>query len=247
MNKAIKIKQAFNKAESSYDANNVLQLEVGNHLIELTKTYCKKHDYLIDIGCGTGSTTANLASSFRFHTLHAIDIADALLAKAKEKLSAKKNTYIYEADFNKPLGPEQAFDLVFSNMALHWGQNFNACLAELLKLMHSKSMLAFSIPLAGTLSQLKPQYALNPFFTMEKVLTDLKQHGLEIHHQQQKTHTLSFDNLFAALKSIKNVGANYTGRHQSKGLNGKSLLNIRLSQQLTYVIGYFITSLPHAD
>lgn len=237
---AHKIKQAFNKAQASYDINNGLQFAVGKRLINLTKHFCKKPQYLIDIGCGTGATTENLAASLPFKSLHAFDIADALLAKAKERFATRNNVHLYEADFNQALAIPETFDLLFSNMALHWSQDFYSSLGFLTKLMHRDSILAFSIPSLGTLSQLSPQYARHTFFSQAEVLTHLKQHHFHCLYQMQETHRFTFDNLLMALKSIKQVGANYTGQSSTKSLKGKSFFNFHLPQTLTYEIAYFI-------
>lgn len=233
------VKRHFNKANKTYDNHCGLQQSTGEKLIALTRPLINQTNHIIDLGCGTGITTEKLAQAFSYQTFHGLDIAGELLKKTKQRLPG---IFIHESSFDNL--PNQNFDLIFSNMALQWSHDFNHTLSIIKSKLHAQGLLAFTVPLAGTLVELKHHYALNHFLSIDEIKDHLQQNQLTTLIQQTEKISLSFDTLFSALRSIKNVGANYTGRRIHKGLRGKAMVNMRLAQRLTYVIGHFIAKKP---
>src|SRR5947209_2356110 len=80
------IKECFNKAADTYDQHNKVNELIGMKLINSLLIHSKKFKHIIDLGCGTGTTTHSLASHFNYKNFYAIDISDKLLLKAKERL-----------------------------------------------------------------------------------------------------------------------------------------------------------------
>lgn len=239
MNEAQQIKQFFNKASKTYDECSQLQQRIGEKLITLIQQQHSHTNRIIDLGCGTGMVTKKLACTLAHQELLILDIANELLKKANEHLSAFR-FQTHEADFNAIANIEPSFNLIFSNMALQWSSNLSDTLHAMSNKLDAQGIIAFSIPLSGTLTELKYNYDLNNFFSAESIRQKLAILNLNVITHDVEKITLPFDNLFSALKSIKNVGANYTGKPLHKGLRGKSFLYTRMLQQLTYVIGYFI-------
>jgi malonyl-CoA O-methyltransferase len=239
MNEAYRIKQCFNKASQTYDHASVLQQTIGEKLIGLIREQISNADNIIDLGCGTGIVTKKLALTLTPKHLCILDLAEQLLSKAKQHLSSFQ-PHTHEGDFNEITKLNQHFNLVFSNMALQWSINLTNTMEAMHQKLAKQGLIAFSIPLSGTLHELKYHYNVNSFFTSETIKEKLMLAQLEIVAQQKESMTLSFESLFAALQSIKQVGANYTGKRIHKGLRGKSFLSLRMLQPLTYVIGYFI-------
>lgn len=237
MNSSEQIKKHFNKASKTYDEHCGLQQAIGDHLIALIGQHHSSTAKIIDLGCGTGIVTQKLAAAFPHQVFHAIDIAQELLVKANERLPQAK---VYESNFDDLHLTNSEFDLVFSNMALQWSADLSSTFRFIKNKLSADGTLAFSIPLAGTLTELKHNYALNHFFSADVIKDKLAECGLSLTACHEEKTLLAFDNLFSALKSIKHVGANYSGKRIHKGLRGKALLNVRMAQRLTYVTGYFI-------
>src|SRR5262249_1998089 len=151
------------QAEETYDDNCQVQREIGNRLIELVVNDRREFQRIIDLGCGTGLVTAQLANQINYRDFHAIDIADLLLAKAKERL-AHHSIQTYSAYFDRLPTYDFSFDLVFSNMALQWSRCLIASLTCFASLLTPGGLFAFSIPLPGTFNELKPYFSLQYFF-----------------------------------------------------------------------------------
>jgi malonyl-CoA O-methyltransferase len=243
MNEPNSIKRFFNKASNTYDDNTHLQQAIGEKLITLIQQQTLLNPSIIDLGCGTGAVTRRLAIEIPHRHFHAIDIADQLLNIASERLSSF-DIRVYEADFNHLTISDHRYDIAFSNMALQWSTDLSKTIQSITTLLSHQGLLAFSLPLFGTLHELKHQYSLNHFLPAPLIKNKLTDSGLELIYHHTETRVLTFDNLYLALKSIKNMGANYTGKRINKGLRGKSFLSLRMLQQLSYHIGYFIARKP---
>lgn len=235
-----KIKQSFNKAAKSYDNYCDLQLQTGRKLISLTKEHCLNSSRIIDLGCGTGLITRELASALNYENFHAIDFADQLIIKAKKQLS-QYNINVYESDYDS--FNEEHFDILFSNLALHWSPNFTLTLKTLKKAFSKQGIFAFSIPLSGSLHELQP-FAVKHFMDESAVLDIINISGYHLKACVTEQMIFNFDNFLQALKSIKGVGANSTDKQSGSGAHSLIKHMIKSSEKvsLTYKIGYFIVN-----
>lgn len=240
------IRSRFNRAALTYDAHAVIQPDIGKKLIALLNQYTFKSDFIIDLGCGTGTVTKNLIEKYAYKQFFAIDIADTLLLQAKDKL-ALYDINIHSNDFESFSYDGILFDLIFSNMALHWSSNLQNTFNHIAQQSSHHGIIAFSLPLTGTLTELET-LSINAFYSSKSVLKLLKNAGLKILETHYASYVLPFDSWIAALKSIKGIGANYILQQNHASLRGKGLSNrllVTLSEintaiTLTYQVGFFI-------
>ncbi len=240
------VRRCFNKAVSTYDAHCNTQKLIGNTLLNRFLCYTSRVENIIDLGCGTGLITEQLALKFRYKNFYAIDIADKLLLKAKERLTPY-GIKTHEGDFNNFSYKDILFDLAFSNMALHWGLRFDQILFTIHQNLVPRGFIAISLPLVGTFSELV-FCAKNHFLSISDISHLLSKVGFEEIEYFSESLVVNFDSVVTALKTIKAVGANYTLEKLHKSLRGKSFLteHVNLLQRsdgmfsLTYRIGYFI-------
>lgn len=232
-----KLRHYFNKAALLYDQHSNIQQQAGLTLIELIKTHRTSIQKIIDLGCGTGVTTEKLALAFHHQKFYAIDIADQLLEQAKSRL-VPLGICVSAADFEEYNSSGQVFDLAFANMALQWSNNLSALFTRIYSILENNGLLAFSLPLVGTLTELS-DFAINHFFSHQQITAFLQQAGYKNIDFSCHTLTPHFDSLYSAVRSLKAVGANYA--HQKKqGTFDKSMLTQKKGYTLTYHLGYFI-------
>lgn len=241
--KSSQVKKAFNKAADRYDASCELQLKTGLTLIDLLKNHCTNSNNIIDVGCGTGIITKELASAFQYKTFYAIDIADQLLAHAKEKLN-KFNIHFELADYNDMHDIGMFFDVIYANLSLHWSSNFNNTLTSMHTKLRKNGVLAFSIPLVGTFKEIKNYCAINTFYELALIERHILDAGFNIIHTKTQEINFEFNNVLKALRSIKSVGADYVAEENRDNINIAKLKNFIQSNnssfKLNYHIGYFI-------
>lgn len=231
-----KIQHHFNRASHTYDYHCQLQKETGSRLIHLCKMYHPQSKGILDLGCGTGLMTEQLARSYQYENFHAIDISISLLMKARERLKPY-HINIYEYNFDK-LKLTEKFNLIFSNMALHWSNDLAKILQSTHTLLQTDGCLAFSIPLAGSLHELQSNYSINTFYNSSEIFSLLHENNFEILNQAEETLTYSFSSTRDALFSLKKVGASHVNTRLHSGLSSR--FDLKTINQLTYVIGYFI-------
>lgn len=230
------IKKAFNNAASTYDEHCHLQQQVGMHLLKLAKIHQPHADYIIDLGCGTGLITQLISQEYHYSQFYAIDIANELLAKAKQRLA---HVIIEENEFDNIHQYPFYFDLAFSNLALHWSIDFENTLKKIHAQLQKNGCLVLSIPLQGTFVELQDHLKIHDFFSFE-MTQQLLQQQFKMLSCETSTITYYFDNPLDALRSIKRVGATYVNKNKSHTLNKSLLHSINHLRTLTYVVGYFI-------
>ncbi len=103
-----------------------------------------KFENALDIGCGSGFMTNQINRLENFSKIHLIDISKKMISKAKQNLSNEKFSFeVADFDNFKCYG---IYDLVFSNMSLHWSGNFTKLFFNLLNQIPCGGSFIFSIP-----------------------------------------------------------------------------------------------------
>jgi trans-aconitate 2-methyltransferase len=99
---------------------------------------------LVDLGCGTGHLTRQLAERWPSARVLGVDSSPEMLAEAR-KLSLPNRLEFVEATI-ETWTPAEPLDLIFSNAALQWVDGHEALLARLTKLLRPGGALAVQMP-----------------------------------------------------------------------------------------------------
>jgi trans-aconitate 2-methyltransferase len=103
---------------SEYDRLSALQAAMAEEVLSLLKLEGNEH--ILDIGCGNGKTTAEIAARVPHGSVTGVDASAEMVAFAKEHwTSAHPNLQFAVADARK-LPFDHEFDLIVSFNALHW-------------------------------------------------------------------------------------------------------------------------------
>lgn len=120
-------------------------------------------DRVLDLGCGPGNSTRQLAARFPQADLLGVDASEEMLRRAREQYP--------QLAFQRCLAPQEldrlegGFDLIFSNACLQWIPNQTALLEALFAKLNPGGVLAVQIPLV----QRAPFYRrLNRLITTER-------------------------------------------------------------------------------
>ena len=239
-----KVKMCFNHSSATYDSACTIQQFSNRALLNSLLAYIdvsKPIHRIIDLGCGTGNSTQLLRKTFKYQKLYGVDIADQLLQLAENKLKTPSVQFI-RASFNQPL-EFKSLDLAYANMSIHWASDIGNTLSIIHNSLKNGCFFSFSIPLAGTLNEIKNAHK-NIFFPLDAMKSIIDRSGFSLITMQQKTFIDKYSCPNKALKSIKNVGANMLSQQRKKGLAGKNLQTSIFKKtnvfDLTYQIGFFI-------
>ncbi|MCX5811815.1 MAG: methyltransferase domain-containing protein [Proteobacteria bacterium] len=110
-----------------YANNSSVQLQWADELI--AKLDLKGSEYLLDIGCGDGKISAQLAHVVKNGHVLGIDSSESMINRASERFppTTNPNLSFLQMDATE-IHLSQRFDVAFSNAALHWVENHIAVL-----------------------------------------------------------------------------------------------------------------------
>ncbi len=92
------VQEAYNQWSGQYDTNANLTRDVEAIALQ-TALQNVAAENILEVGCGTGKNTSFLLTKASF--LLAVDISEAMLAKAQEKIADSKVSFL-QADINQP-------------------------------------------------------------------------------------------------------------------------------------------------
>ena len=145
-----KIKQSFEKGANFYDALNDIQNKSLNELIKFMEItipnqfLVNKSIKVLDLGCGTSELTKKLSNKYSFLNCKLLDISTKMINISKQKL--KKFNFNYQTQDFDTFQKFGFFDLIYSNMSLHWSANFSKLVNRIISDMKPKSFFCFSFP-----------------------------------------------------------------------------------------------------
>lgn len=128
-----------------YAANSSAQYDWGQALLE--RIPLQGHEHILDLGCGDGKLTALLAARVPSGAVTGIDSSAEMLALAQRRWGGGNRAFV-QMDM-QTLCFEAAFDLVYSNSAVHWAANHPAVLAGVWRALRPGGRMIMQAPAAG--------------------------------------------------------------------------------------------------
>jgi trans-aconitate 2-methyltransferase len=120
------------------------QKEWGNKII--AEFHLKGNERILDLGCGDGNLTSQLAELVPDGFVLGIDGSVGMIEEANK--IRKSNLSFLLKDINK-LDFNNEFDLIFSNATLHWVKNHNRLLQSTFDCLRPDGLLRFNFGAEG--------------------------------------------------------------------------------------------------
>lgn len=111
-------------------------------LLEMVKV--RKDLSVIDLGCGTGELTRQLADHLPGSYTTGIDSSNEMLREAANYTN--NNLVFSQASIEEFVQGKNKYDLIFSNAALQWVDDHTTLLPALIRLLNSNGQLAVQVP-----------------------------------------------------------------------------------------------------
>ena len=209
-----RIREEFDQAASRYDRHAVLEQEVGSRLMERLAFGRKNPERILDLGCGTGFFTRQLKR--RYPGSRVIGL-DASLSMARQ--TRRRSGWFW------PLSPlcadalllplaGQSLDLVFSNLAFQWCDDFTSLAAGLRRVLRPAGLLVFSSLGPDSLKQLRmlaarlePGAAVRQFPDMHDVGDALLAAGFSEPVMDSEQILMEYQHLDVLLGELEGTGA----------------------------------------
>ena len=232
------VKRSFERAASRYDAAALLHHEVCSRMLDRLDYIKVAPAVILDAGAGTGNAVTGLMSRHPGTPLVALDIAVAMLERARGRLKwwqsvpgLRPPLHAVAGDLERlPLAAE-SIGLVWSNLALQWVNDLPATLREMYRVLQPGGLLMFSTFGPDTLKELRAAYRsvderthVSRFADMHDIGDMLVHGGYADPVMDMETFTLTYDTARDVMRDLKAIGAHNatTGRRES--LTGKAAM-----------------------
>ena len=228
-----KIALRFNKAAKTYDQVAVLQQQVGKALLERLQGIRCQPQTILDLGCGTGYIESFLKKAYPAAKIIGLDKASGMLSQAqykeKEQVSSKTHWVCGYAE-NLPFS-DHAFELIYSNLMLHWSVDFTKSLNEIRRVLKPGGLLLFAMVGPDTLQELRYCWAqvddkphVHVFVDMHDLGDSLLQTPFSNPVMDVDYFTLLYSKAFILMKELKDLGVQNLALDRQRGLTPKGSL-----------------------
>ena len=220
-----RLRRNLDLAAASYDGSGVLHKEISKRLLERLDLVKLSPRAVLDAGCGTGGSSAELLKRYRGARVVALDLSEAMLAQAgrKQKLFRKFQRVCGDLACLPLVADSQ--ELVISNLALHWSDDLDEAFSEFARVLRPGGLLSFSTFGPDTLKELRAAWAqvdghnhVNLFVDMHDIGDAMIRAGfadpvLDVEHV-----TVNYTRLDELLADLKATGEGNATAGRSPGL-----------------------------
>ena len=225
--------QNFSRYSKNYHKLAKIQHLVAKKLIEfanpfLQEKFTKNSNNLlnmIDLGSGTGFVKQEFFNIFYNNitaNFYEVDLSlEMLKSNANYELSNNLSTKI-NADIKKLPFKDNSFDVIFSSFVLQWLEKYEVIFDNFAKIvkncnnLQENGFLIIALPTAGSLQELKLANVASDcnfdflnFPEKHNILLNLEKAGFKPLFDYEQIIDQNFSSGTEALKSIKDIGANY--------------------------------------
>ena len=130
-----------------YEKASTHQKEWGTRLI--TELHLQGDEHVLDLGCGDGALTAQIANLAPDGLVIGIDSSDSMIGVAHKKQT--KHLLFMLMDINE-ISFDQKFDVIFSNATLHWVKDHQQLLHNVWQALRPGGRLRFNFAADGNCS-----------------------------------------------------------------------------------------------
>ncbi|WP_330632625.1 methyltransferase domain-containing protein [Halocatena halophila] len=128
-----------------YEQHSNIQKKQSDFLVFLMQKYSSRRnvdaDKVLDVGCGTGVLTAEIAEEFSTADIVGIDSSSAQVNSARENRGDISNVSFERADIEL-YESDHTFDIIYSNSVMHWIQNQEKAYWNIRRLIDDEGLLA---------------------------------------------------------------------------------------------------------
>ncbi|WP_000608899.1 malonyl-ACP O-methyltransferase BioC [Bacillus cereus] len=138
------LQKRFNGAAVSYDQYASVQKKMAQQLLSIMKKHYHKMSSIriLELGCGTGYLTEQLAVSFPNAEIIAIDFAESMIAVAKTRNHVESVTFRCEDIEHLTLS--ESFDVIISSATFQWLNDLQTTVKSLYRYLFEGGLLLFS-------------------------------------------------------------------------------------------------------
>ncbi|PRC93703.1 methyltransferase domain-containing protein [Solimicrobium silvestre] len=237
-----RVRQLFSQP-AALQAADFINREIAARMLERLQLVRLDPAQVVDAGCGRGAEVGVLQNNYPNAQIIGIDASQELLQLALQEpkatalsmqgllskwlFSGKKNSNLINGDFCRTSLADQATDLVWSNLALHWHPEPDQVFKEWRRILRVNGLLMFSCFGPDSLKEIR--HAFNdidqtphtlPFVDMHDFGDMLVGAGFATPVMDMEVITLTYSTAAQLLAEVRSMGGNPL-QTRGKGLIGK--------------------------
>jgi malonyl-CoA O-methyltransferase len=239
------VRRAFARAASTYDGAAVLHREIGARMASRLEYVKIAPSLILDAGCGTGEAIGELGLRFPGARVVALDMTMPMLTAARERTQRSRSLFrrllpaslagggkapwFVGGDLNALPFRGVLFDMVWSNLALHWVNDLPRVIAEVRRVMQVGGLFSFTTFGPDTLREIRAAFAradghthTNRFVDMHDIGDMLVSAGFADPVMDMEQLTLTYADPPALMRELKDLGATNATRGRPRGLMGRA-------------------------
>ena len=219
----------FNKSASDYERFAKVQLEIGQRLFNRLDYLNIKPKRILDLGCGPGYFSKQLAAKYPKAQIVGLDLALDMLLQSKNKQGLFKKWSLINADMRHLPFESGTFDLVFANQVLHWANPMMPALREVNRVMAVNACLMFTTLGPSTFKEILSSWSgvnshahINDFPDMHDVGDWLMAEYFLNPVMDMESISLHYESLTQLIRALKSQGVKNINKNRNPGLTSKS-------------------------
>lgn len=226
-----RVRRAFSRAATAYDALAVLQHQVESELLDRLSLLRDPPLRVLDVGTGPGRASAAMRKRFPNAEVIALDMALPMLRVAKSRAGWWRPFRRVCGDARALPIADQSVDLLFSSLCLQWCEDLNPVFAEFRRVLRPGGWLFFSTFGPDTLTELRQSFAavdsdphVNIFIDMHDIGDRLLAAGFRDPMLDVEHYSLRYSDPKILMRELKGIGAGNADAGRPRGLTGKRKL-----------------------
>ena len=227
-----------NRASTKYKKYDYLFNEVNKRLFDRLKFIKRKFVNTLEVGSKTGNTIGLFNKKKDIKKIFISDISKEMLLIAKKQKINKQKFFLSIDEENLPFKNNQ-FNLVFSNLYLHWSNDLFKVLNEIYRTLKPDGLFLCSIFGSETLNELK--YSLcsaedkisknisprvSPFIRLQDAGTLLQKAGFQLPVIDRDSIKIFYHDIFSLMKDLKGMGESNSLINRKKIFTTKKLFDV---------------------
>ncbi|MHB8536266.1 MAG: malonyl-ACP O-methyltransferase BioC [Sulfuricaulis sp.] len=226
-----RLRASFERAADTYDAVAVLQREIAGRLLARLEVVRLKPRVVLDLGCGTGYAARQIVKRYPRARLFGLDIAASMARRARHqsglwnRMTGRSVFACGDAE-RLPLAADSV-DMIVSNLTLQWCDP-RAVFAEAGRVLRPGGLLMFSSFGPDTLRELRAAWRtvdaaphVHGFIDMHDLGDMLVHAGFADPVMDMEQLTLTYADVKAVMRDLKQLGAHNVARERARGLTGR--------------------------
>lgn len=216
------MRRRFERAARTYAGASRLEEEIGSRLLERLDYVRVAPRRILDAGSGTGREAKKLQARYRDAALVRFDLSSAMLRAGRARFF-ERSLFVC-GDFARLPFANAAFDLVWSNMALHWAPDPRPVLAELARVAAPGALVTFSTLGPDTLKELRAAAGaarVHQFVDMHDLGDMLVGAGFAAPVMEMEVLTLEYRDPRGLLEDLRRSGQTNARADRPRGLAGR--------------------------